>query len=269
MSSGDDAIRLLARADDAANTRSANRAILETFEEGLVRNVSVMATGPELDHAAELLADLDGLCAGLHVTLTAEWDRPRWGPVLPPAEVPTLVDDDGHLPPHPRALARRQPAVDELLAETRAQLERLRDAGFDVAYFDDHMRHRGTLLYEAPGYVTGLAELADGEGLIDGQTVRPRLPYPDGDPVPSHADELLGRLDAAEPGERLAVGHPGYYGEETRRITGGRADRGPGEWAATMDGQRRMFTDERVLDYCDAYGVTPIRYTELSDGSRG
>jgi len=97
-----------------------------------------MATGPELDRAAELLADVDGLCAGLHVTLTSEWDRPQWGPVLPPAEVPSLVDDEGHRPPDPATLARRQPDADGLLAEVRAQLDRLREVGFEVAYFEDH-----------------------------------------------------------------------------------------------------------------------------------
>jgi len=114
--------------------------------------------------------------------------------------------------------------------------------------------------------VTGLWELADDEGLIDGQTVRPRLPYPgDGAPSPpSYVDELLNRIDAADPGEYLAVGHPGDYEAETRRITGGRADRGPGEWAAAMDGQRRTFTDERVLERCREGGVTPIQYAELS-----
>lgn len=265
----DDPLRLVTRADDAGNTESANRAIRETFEDGVLRNASVMAPCPAFEDAADRLAGLDGLCVGVHVTLTAEWDRPRWGPVLPPEEVPSLVDDDGYFPPTPTALAKSQPDTDEMLAEARAQLARLRDAGFEVSYFDDHMRHRGPLLYEAPEFVTGLRELAAEEGLIDGQTAVPRLPYVEGTRA-TYGEQLRDRIEAGvgrseRTGQRafLAVGHPGYYDAETRPITGGRADRGPGEWAAVMDGQRRMFLDDAVAECCAERGVEPARFTDV------
>ena len=90
-------IRLVTRGDDAASSRSANLGIREAFERGIVRNVSVMAPGPELKHAFETLGGLKGLCVGFHVAINCEWITPRWGPVLPAKEVPTLVDEKGHL----------------------------------------------------------------------------------------------------------------------------------------------------------------------------
>jgi len=245
------------RADDAGNTRSANEAVLEAFEEGILRNVSVMAPCPAFEHAAELLAGHDDLCVGVHVTLTSEWDRPRWGPVLPDEEVPSLVDDDGYLLPSPRALDERGADVDEMAAETRAQIARVRDAGFDVAYLDDHMMNR-----VAAGFEDRLVEIAGSEGLLDGQTVCPRLPEVELT-APSYPQQLISRLNLASPGTYLAVGHPGYYDAETRRIAGGRYDRRPGEWARIMDSQRRMFLAPAVLSWCDARGVEPIRYADL------
>jgi len=250
-------IRLVTRADDAGNTRSANEAVVEAFEDGILRNVSVMAPCPEFDHAVDRLAGRDGLCVGMHVTLTSEWDRPRWGPVLPPEEVPTLVDDDGYLLPSPSTLEERGADVDEMAAETRAQLDRLRAAGFEVAYFDDHMRNR-----TVSGWEDRLLEIADSGGLIDGQEVVPQLPEV-AVTAPSYPQRLLSRLNRADPGAYLAVGHPGYYEAETRRIAGGRYDRRPGEWARIMDSQRRMFLAPAVRLWCADNGVEPVRFTDL------
>lgn len=256
-SESDGAIRLVTRADDAGNTRSANEAIREAFEAGILRNTSVMAPCPAFEHAAELLGGHDGLCIGVHVTLTSEWDHPRWGPVLPPGEVPSLVDDDGCLLPSPQALEERGADADEMAAEVRAQLARVRDAGFEVAYLDDHMNSR-----VVPGFEDRLLDIAESEGLIDGRTAVSRLPEVDVT-APGYPQRLLGRLNLADPGTYLVVGHPGYYDGETRHIAGGRYDRRPGEWARIMDSQRRMFLDPAVLRWCDEHGVQPISYPEI------
>ena len=90
-------LRLLVRSDDAGSCASANAAIAEACDAGVVRNVSVMACGPALDEAAALFAGRDDIAAGLHVTLNAEWasDAACWKPVLPREQVPSLVDENG------------------------------------------------------------------------------------------------------------------------------------------------------------------------------
>ena len=83
-------ISLITRGDDAGSSRTAN--ILDTFQNGILKNASVMV--PCVAHAADLLKDHDDLCCGLHTTVT--WDTLRWGPLLPTNEVPSLADTNGH-----------------------------------------------------------------------------------------------------------------------------------------------------------------------------
>ena len=65
-------IRLITRADDAGTNPTSNAAILDAYQNGLVKNVSVLAVGPAVEDAASLLAHEKGLCFGLHTALNAE-----------------------------------------------------------------------------------------------------------------------------------------------------------------------------------------------------
>jgi hypothetical protein len=249
----DTGIRLVTRGDDAGLARSANAGIREAFEDGILRNASVMAPGPALGHAADELADLAGLCIGVHLTLTAEWDRPRWGPVSSPETVPSLVEDDGAFSHTAMALHERDASVREMVAEATAQIERVREAGFEPAYLDCHMGVDwvGDLANE-------LDALREREGLLDGDGVG-MLPAVGG--AADDPDGLCARLDAAEPGTHLIVGHPCYDDAEMRDIVG--AGHGPGEVATERDAQRRMFLDEGVHRCCEERGVEPVRFTDV------
>ena len=97
-------IHLVTRADDAGSCNSANVAIWNCYRRGIVLNASVMVPAPAFEEAAELLGSEEGLCVGLHVTLTSEWESVRWGPVLPAEEVSSLVDEHGCFPRSRRAL---------------------------------------------------------------------------------------------------------------------------------------------------------------------
>ena len=87
-------LTLYPRADDAGSSEAANHAIRECVARGIIKNVSLMAPPAAIEHAAEVLGDLDA-CFGLHVTLNAEWDGIKWGPLTNPEDVPSLVDDRG------------------------------------------------------------------------------------------------------------------------------------------------------------------------------
>ena len=252
-------IRLLARADDAGSCRSANEAVREVLETGIARNASVMVPCAAFEDAARLLAPLPGACLGLHMTVTAEWDTPKWGPVLPPQRVPTLVDADGHFHPTAAVLHEHNADPDEILAEVEAQLARARDAGLAIAYFDQHMAFEWL-----PGVAERLAGLARREGLLRGRAAR--LPDVEGQ-FDDAAQKLIARLDAAAPGTYLVVGHPGHDDDEMRGLT----HRGlePGRVARERDADRRMFTDPRVLAYCHSHGVEPVRFTDVGSPSRG
>jgi predicted glycoside hydrolase/deacetylase ChbG (UPF0249 family) len=96
-----------------------NDAVLDAASSGLVRNISVMVPGPSFAHAAERLRSRGDLCLGLHVTLNAEWERVRWRPLSPRAEVPSLVDSGSYFPSHPIFFHEQGSSVDEMMIEIR------------------------------------------------------------------------------------------------------------------------------------------------------
>jgi chitin disaccharide deacetylase len=131
---------LLIRTDDAASSSGANAGIVESIDAGLARNVSVMAVGPAFESAAaSLLPHRRGVCFGLHLVLTSEWEAIRWGPLTDPDAVPALVEADGSFPRLGETVNDRAVPADQVMTELTAQYERAIAAGFDIAYVDEHM----------------------------------------------------------------------------------------------------------------------------------
>jgi hypothetical protein len=247
-------IRLIARADDCASSRTANEAILAAYRNGLVRNVSVMVPCSFIEEAAEMFAGEKGLCIGLHATLNAEWDHIRWGPVLPPEQVPSLVAKDGTFFKTTKELHENRPNISEIMAELQAQLDKGRQLGFDFKYVDSHMFFE----WVVPGLDEQIERWAAREGLLYHMHYQKPLPRAatSGEP----ADRLIAGLEAAEPGQYLFVGHPAYDTEEMRRH--GNANETGAQVARNRNGERLAFMDPRVLEYCRRNGVVPIRYDE-------
>jgi predicted glycoside hydrolase/deacetylase ChbG (UPF0249 family) len=75
---------------------------------------------------------------GLHLTLTAEWQTFRWGPVTPRNLVPSLVGPDGNFYATTEEFARHA-QVNEVETEIRAQIERAKAMGLDPTHLDAHM----------------------------------------------------------------------------------------------------------------------------------
>ncbi|MBB3128443.1 hypothetical protein FHS19_003097 [Paenibacillus rhizosphaerae] len=253
-------IRLITRADDAGSAESADRAILETIERGIVRNVSLMAVGPSIEHAARLLASHRDVCFGLHATLNAEWTDVRWGPLSPISCVPSLVEaDSGMFTPSPHSFLDRPPVMEEILSELRVQLERLRGLGFRIGYADTHMVFEWAL----PSFNEIFDYWCSREGIRNYRRFSRRLPLP---PVSAstagegRVEELVDGLRSAPPGQYLLVGHPGFDEEDMRRF--GAPDYPSGKVVADRIGERLMFTHPEVLQSCVRLGVRPIRYDE-------
>ncbi|PTY02296.1 hypothetical protein DB346_09300 [Verrucomicrobia bacterium LW23] len=279
-------LRLVTRGDDAASSLSANRAIREACERGVLRNVSVMAPCAWLHDAFEQLGHLSPHVAfGLHVTLTAEWDFPRWGPVLGAARVPALVDTDGCFYRQCAAIAENARsrrlatvagnntaeagAVDaDLLAqameEVASQLATMRAVGFRPVYMDEHMG--------VGRAVNGLSEalhaFAAAEGLIFRPELRPlRVGHREDANYGAAMLEALrceAESGAAAPDGTLlppllVVAHPAYDDAEMREIRN--ASNPPGRVARDREGQRLLFTQDAVRDYVAA-NVTTLRYDE-------
>lgn len=131
---------IITHADDFGASPGTNRAIIDALRMGFIRNAGIMAVGPHLDSYRDELIELaDEYCLGLHAVINSEWATYRWGPVLLPSEVPSLVQSDGTFyPTTAETAAHAKP--DEIMAELAAQLQRLRACDLPPAYLDTHMR---------------------------------------------------------------------------------------------------------------------------------
>jgi len=125
---------LIVNADDYGRAPGVSRGILAAHREGIVTSTTVMVNQPGVEEQlAEALA-CPGLGVGLHLVYTA------WRPVLPPEQVPDLVDDNGlFLEQHDVWARAEQIPLDQLQAELTAQLERFVDlAGRLPDHLDCH-----------------------------------------------------------------------------------------------------------------------------------
>ena len=92
----DERIRLIVRGDDFGNTQAANAVMAEAFADGAISSASVLVPGPWFAETASIVRAHPDWSVGLHLTITAEWNGLRWGPVAPADEVPSLVAPDGY-----------------------------------------------------------------------------------------------------------------------------------------------------------------------------
>jgi len=86
-----------------------------------------------------LLKRYDNVSVGIHLTLNAEWQNYRWGPVAGRDAVPTLVDSNGFFFPSRKTLFDNNPSVADVECELRAQIERALRSGVRIDYVDYHM----------------------------------------------------------------------------------------------------------------------------------
>ena len=252
-------IRLVTRADDAGLNHSTNRAIRAAVKQGIVRNVSLLATTPSIEDGSEVLADLDNTVNfGLHVCLTSEWRNPRYRPLN--GNVQSMVRDDGSFPSSLDELATHAPKADEITNEVTAQYEKLISLGFKLSYLDEHM---------SIGNIAGIAdvltdfakahELVYDRTLRNAQVISPLVGWQG--PGPHPGTELADHLSSIPAGTYLVVGHPGFKSDEMQLL---RHDAGD-DYDALQERnrQRRMFADIEIVDYCDTAPVKLLKYSDL------
>ena len=138
--------RLILTGDDFGLDVSVNEAVEEAHRRGVLTAASLMVGGEAAADAVERARRLPTLKVGLHVVMV------EGRPVLPPSEVPDLVDGGGEFSTRlvrsgfrlfllPRV--RRQ-----MEAETRAQFRAFRETGLALDHADahNHMHLHPTLL---------------------------------------------------------------------------------------------------------------------------
>lgn len=136
-----DAVVILPHVDDVGMSHPSNQGGIESVERGVATSWSVMMPCPWVSEIAEYLRAHPEVDSGLHLTLTSEWRRYRWGPLAGQSQVPGLVDSEGCFWPGVREVVRSATA-DEVDREIRAQVARAQRMGLPITHLDSHM---GTL----------------------------------------------------------------------------------------------------------------------------
>ncbi|HZD66474.1 MAG TPA: ChbG/HpnK family deacetylase, partial [Acidimicrobiales bacterium] len=106
--------------------------IYNALRRGLATSASLMVPAPWAREAASRYRGED---VGVHLTLNADHDLYRWGPIT---YAPSLLDGDGGFP---RTVTDvwEHADLDEVRRECRAQVERAIYWGFDVSHLDSHL----------------------------------------------------------------------------------------------------------------------------------
>jgi chitin disaccharide deacetylase len=127
-----DARLLVVTSDDLGVMYAMNVGVYGSLRSGIATSAGLMVPGP---WAREAAANYRGEDVGVHLTLNAEFDLYRWGPVT---RAPSLLDGDGGFP---RTLVDlwEHADMDEVRKECRAQIERAIYWGFDVSHLSAHL----------------------------------------------------------------------------------------------------------------------------------
>jgi len=119
--------------DDLGSCHAANVGVFDALHHGLATCASLMVPAPWARHAALMIVGDDDI--GVHLTLNAEHEAYRWGPLT---HAPSLMSGEGGFP---RGLDDLWEHADpeEVRRECRTQIERALAWGVDVTHLAPHL----------------------------------------------------------------------------------------------------------------------------------
>lgn len=262
-----DAKLVIINCDDLGSSRSANVAIYESLRTGVATSATLMVPCPWSRDAA---ADYRGEDVGVHLTLTSEWERYRWGPIT---RSPSLLDGDGGFPRTVEDVWEHAD-IEEVTKECRAQIERAILWGFDVSHLDSHM---GTLQLK-PEFFSVYLELACEFALplrMAGASAEPLVGFPfrriaaeEGICFSDHfiytsvgsKKAIEKALSQLRPGVTEVYFHPAVDTDELRSSHP--------DWANRVEDHATLCEDAAFADLITRSDVTLIGYRELREIQR-
>ncbi len=146
---GPDTRLLIVNADELGFCHAANVGVYESLRGGGASSASLMVPCP---WGREAAARYRGEDVGVHLTLNAEQELYRWGPIT---HAPSLLGGDAGFPATVEDVWDHAD-LDETRRECRAQIERAILWGFDVSHLDAHL----TTLQLRPEFFDVYLELA-------------------------------------------------------------------------------------------------------------
>jgi chitin disaccharide deacetylase len=266
-----DAHLLIITAHDLGSSHAANAGVYESLREGLATSASLMVPAPWSREAA---ASYRGEDIGVQLTLNAEFDLYRWGPIT---YAPSLVDGDGGFPRTPDELWDHAD-LDEVRRECRTQIERAIVWGFDVSHLDSHLG----ALHMRPEFFDVYLDLAVEFELpvrLPGNSAERNAGFPlrrlaadEGILFPDHLEVVGGggvgsrkaierALFNLEPGVTEVYVHPASDSPELRAHAP--------DWASRVDDLHLVTHDTDLRAIIRRTGATLISYRQLRDAQRG
>ncbi len=260
---GDDAIRLIVRGDDMGSSHAVNVACIQSYRDGIMRSVEVMVPCPWFNEAVEMLAENPALDVGVHLTLTAEWDACKWGPIT---RAPSLADAQGNFFPMTRqrgdfppntGFLDAEPKLSEVERELRAQIELAVKRIKNVSHLSCHMG-TATATPELKALVQRLSREYD---LPLGAAGAKRAGSFGGSHTTPQEKEaaMVKIIEGLSPGLYLFVEHPGLDMPEMQAL----GHLGYRNVAADRDGVTRAFTSKNVKRAVRRKEVQLISYGDL------
>jgi predicted glycoside hydrolase/deacetylase ChbG (UPF0249 family) len=263
-----DARLLIVNCDDLGACHAANVGVYESLREGIATSASLMVPCPWARDAASRYRGED---VGVHLTLNAEYDLYRWGPIT---HAPSLLDGDGGFPRTVEDVWDHAD-VEEVRRELRAQVERAILWGFDISHLDSHM---GTVQLK-PEFFDAYLELAVDFRLplrLSGASTERLIGFPfrqlagdEGVVFPDHFIYVRGvgsrrTIERAILDLRAGVTemyvHPAVDTAELRSLAP--------DWAARVDDHDLVVNDRGLRALLERAGVTLIGYRELRELQR-
>lgn len=265
-------IQLIVRGDDFGTTHASNMALQEAFADGIMTSASLLVPGPWFRETAALVRDHPEWRVGVHLTITSEFNRLRWAPVLPAPEVATLVapdgamygggyfaDDPGLTNAHRAHWASAPPDPLEVERELRAQIRLAQEQGIRVDYVDCHM---GMACRELLPVVQRIAEELclpiPEQGLLGERDVNLEdAAYTEGE----GKDALRAMLESLTPGLWRYIGHPAHDTPELRAVDS--------EWGPRLAAQRatthRVWRDPDIRKVIARRGIELVSVADVWD----
>jgi predicted glycoside hydrolase/deacetylase ChbG (UPF0249 family) len=256
---------VIVNCDDLGATYAANVGVYEALRAGMATSASLMVPCPWARDAA---ARYRGEDVGVHLTLNAEFDLYRWGPIT---HAPSLLDGDGGFPRTVEDVWDHAD-IDEVRRECRAQVERAIYWGFDVSHLDSHM---GTLQLR-PEFFDVYLELAVEFRLpmrLSGASTERVIGFPfrrlaaeEGVVFPDQFVYVPGvgsrriierALFELRPGVPELYVHPAADSPELRALAP--------DWAARVDDHDAVTRDKALMALADRAGVIFTGWRQLRD----
>lgn len=256
-------VRLLIRGDDIGSSHAANIATIRCYRDGIMRSAELMVPCPWFPEAVQMLEENPGLDVGVHLTLTAEWDAIKWGPV---SHAPSLVDEDGYF--FPMTGSRGEVVgrdfiscgyrLEEVERELKAQIELALKHVRNVSHVSSHM-HTCMCRPELQEITTALAKKY-GLHLGVPDSFRHFSAFEGATDYANRPEAMAQNLAALTPGDYLFVDHPGLDDPEMQAM----GHEGYRQVAAERAAVTAAFTDAKVKQVVESRQIQLISYARAN-----